>query len=142
MKPSGIYKFTAAIYSFSIAILVGYPSGAITQEPGNAPNMVLSLLIALVLGLGMTIYSARPKSPELLAANIFILPLIGISVFLTCLLINFETVSANAGFLFIFGFVALGLPFWPLITGFFLHIGPCSLSPGATPDIEDNQDQG
>lgn len=126
MTPPTGYLTSAALFSYTTAALVGYPSAAVRSAAGFAPNGGFWFAIIFLLGTGLTVYSAIPKSTGLLKMNWLVILMACIAVFLTCLSINPAAVGENAEMVLLFSVFTLGSPYRLPLAGLVLHVGACA----------------
>ena len=106
------YSASAASLSFSLGLLVGYPSAAVKSAPGVAPNFALWFAMAVLLGFVLSIYSVIPKKRWLMEINWLTLPAVAALVFGICAFLNPAPVLENAGWVVFFAVFTAGAPFW------------------------------
>lgn len=125
MLPPDKYIGTAALFSYAMAALIGYPSAAIASPSGRGPNFDLWFAIVFILGSVLTFYSALPKRRQLLQINWIIIPSSCFLMFLVCALVNPKSVLDNAGMLLLFTMFTGGAPLWLPFMGLVLHGKAC-----------------
>lgn len=99
------------------------------MKPGFAPHFGYWGAITIVLGIALSLYSARAKSERLLALNWLTVPVICLAVLGVTWLLNPQSVGQNAGMVLFFSVFTFGMPLWVPLAALVWHFVSCSALP-------------
>ncbi|PHS69367.1 MAG: hypothetical protein COB23_07055 [Methylophaga sp.] len=125
MKPNNKYIISAVAYSFACALLFSYPASSVFRDGPWAPEPSKWILFTIIIGGGLSVYSALAKAKILLSINWLVITGVNILVLYICHSINPGPVGDNLTAMGLATIFIFGAPLWLLLITLIFHIASC-----------------